>query len=1088
MTTPSSASRVVWQDPRELSAGFRPAGDEFTPDVAQAVAELRSRHGLDGAAPAPSAIDAFRREVKDLLPGVNRRGFFQLTGAAAVFALTGCYGKHPDTIVGHADQPDGTTIGNATWYSTTLRASGWPVPVMVKCYDGRPIKIEGNPDHPLTRGRADARTQAALLDLYDPDRIQTGPEKRQDDRYVPTGWDALDTAVGTALKTGGVGLITGPIDGPASSKVVREFLAACEGRAVHGECLAWPRTRAPEGLAAAAVLVGFGGDPLAQWPVEDLVAFGAFRKLRGTAATADCGQLIAVEAVMSQTGACADVRVRCHPDQLAAAAWQVAARLAKLLNDGDTAALAAKAIAVELPKVGTADAADFIAERLAAAKKAGRKGLISIAADAGAELRAAAAAIDRLLGNTPTLQPRDDRRQEALRQLLARCAAGEIATLIISGVNPAYLLGHDAIAMQALATVKTLVVLDDRFTETARRAHWVAPTLHDLESWGDANGSRDGRHLTVQQPCIQPLWNARAWGESLMAFAVAAGIAPRSFTQRTVAGDGKAVAVISRQPLYAPAAKGVQSWAAYVRKTWTGEVARLAGTAADNETTFWQAALARGVVVLPARHGDAESPLPAAATTAPAAARPLALVLTPSRALGADGRTLNNPWLQELPDPVSKVTWDNYLAISPVYAAEHGLREDDVVQLSVGTRRLRLPVHVQEGQHPAVVETFLGWGREPGCAGAVADLGIQHGFSINAWPLTGDAADIRIEATGERYQLAVAQGHQRMEGRDLAREDVLELHQRDPGGVKRRTRHAAWEKGSDGKPAGRLSAFGASHQSPGHKWGMAIDLSLCTGCNACVVACNAENNVPVVGRDEVRKGRIMHWMRVDRYYSSVGGDQLDVEVLHQPVMCQQCDHAPCEEVCPAMATVHNDEGQNIMVYNRCIGTRYCSNNCPYKVRRFNWYEYSKYRAGPINSGEPVGRILKNVVTDGRTSSQAELTQAPLQLLLNPEVTVRSRGVMEKCNFCLQRTRAIREREKAQNRRLPDGAVTSACAQTCPTDAIVFGDLNDPESAVSRLAAQVHGYKLLDAELNTRPSVTYLAKIRNRPVLESDHVL
>jgi molybdopterin-containing oxidoreductase family iron-sulfur binding subunit len=254
-----------------------------------------------------------------------------------------------------------------------------------------------------------------------------------------------------------------------------------------------------------------------------------------------------------------------------------------------------------------------------------------------------------------------------------------------------------------------------------------------------------------------------------------------------------------------------------------------------------------------------------------------------------------------------------------------------------------------------------------------------------------------------------------------------------------------------------------------------------------VVACNAENNIPVVGRDEVRNGREMHWIRIDRYYASAGddSDMLDVEVIQQPMLCQHCGNAPCEEVCPAMATMHDDQGINVMVYNRCIGTRYCSNNCPYKVRRFNWYEYSKYRFGPQGSGDSFGRIVKNVVSSGATSSQAELSKHPLEMALNPEVTARSRGVMEKCNFCLQRTREVREIEKSENRRIRDGEVTTACAQTCPTRAITFGDLNDPDSAVVRSGTQAHGYKVLDPVLNTRPAVTYLAKIRNRPATEAE---
>jgi len=468
-------------------------------------------------------------------------------------------------------------------------------------------------------------------------------------------------------------------------------------------------------------------------------------------------------------------------------------------------------------------------------------------------------------------------------------------------------------------------------------------------------------------------------------------------------------------------------------------------------------------------------------------------VISPSRIMG-DGTWLNNAWLQELPDPVSKVTWDNYLAMAFSDIQRLGLAPNDVVELKLGSVSVKLPVHVQEGQHPGTLQTFSGWGRARDCAGEIANAGLDPNFSVDVKPLlaagtNGISGVATINKTGETYVLANVQGHNRMHGRDIALDDVLDLHREDPGGKKRHHHRALWGAGTDGKDHGRLSVFGKSHDYVGHKWGMSVDLGSCFGCNACVVACNAENNIPVVGRDEVRRGREMHWLRIDRYYSSAQDDQdmLDVDVIQQPVMCQQCDNAPCEEACPAMATMHNDEGINVMVYNRCIGTRYCSNNCPYKVRRFNWYEYGKYRFGPQGSGDAFGRIAKNLITGGATSSQAELSKHPLEMALNPEVTVRSRGVMEKCNFCLQRTRDIREREKTTNHAIRDGEITTACAQTCPTKAITFGDLNDEQSAVNAQIKQAHGYKLLDEVLNTRPAVTYLAKIRNRPAMAAELV-
>ena len=1114
-----AAPRVQWRDPAERSGVVGGArSDEFEPEVARALAALRSAHGQTNAScqPAgntPAELDVLREELHAVLPGVNRRSFMQLTGAAAVFSLAGCYKKHPDVIVPYAEQPEGRTIGNAVWYSSTLRDGGRPLSVMVKTYDGRPIKIEGNPDHPLTRGKADARTQAALLNLYDPDRLQDGPKQRTAKGFADVSWKDLDAAVGAALRSGKVGLVTGPIDGPARRRLVDELRQVLGERLVHGiaDSTAEPRFAGSRGpltsrVDRAALLLTIGADFIANASVAEQVEFGDFRRLKGTGETADCGQLITFESVMSQTGLLADVRVRCAPDRLAWAAWGIAAHVAKALGQTLPAGIAealdrvaaGKPLgdALGLRQVEKIDAIVFAGERLLAVKKAGRFSLIHggapiVTGDQNASyLYGAVQWLNGALGNDGVTVEASAAETAAVgavsaSAVLESAARGEISTLIIVDVNPLHTLAGYPRPQDLLKEVKLVVALADRLHETANLAHFVAPTLHGLESWGDAE-SRAGV-FSIQQPCIQPLWDARCAEESLMAFVVAGGIALPTFKQPVVACDPKhpPLSVASAKPLWIAAAHGVQSWHDYVRTTWITAVKPRLKSAADDRA-FWQAALARGVVTVPVA---AKAPAPYAMPAGAPGLQPFktdgsfTLVRTASRTM-ADGTWLNNAWLQELPDPVSKITWDNYLAMSAKDAADKGITEHDVVTLTVGKASIKLPVHIQEGQHPGVLETFTGWGRDKDCAGQVANFGIEHGFSVNAW-LLGDIdarTPVSIEKTGVRYQLANMQGHGRMEGRDIAVDDVLELHRRDAGGELRKHHRELWAAGTDGKKAGRLSLFRAEHDYVGHKWGMSVDLSTCTGCNACVVACNAENNIPVVGRDEVRKGREMHWIRIDRYYASAGDDtdMLDVEAVNQPVMCQQCGNAPCEEVCPAMATMHNDEGVNVMVYNRCIGTRYCSNNCPYKVRRFNWYEYGKYRFGPQSSGEPLSRIANNVWTEHATSSQAELNRHPLELLLNPEVTVRSRGVMEKCNFCLQRTREVREREKATNRRAVDGEVKTACAQTCATGAITFGDLNEPDSAVNKAIATAHAYKLLDAELNTRPAVTYLARIRNRP--------
>ncbi len=1146
-TTAKMPTTKHWRDRAERSAGGgnapeRARSDEFAPEVARAMAALRAQHRLSNASCAPAGngpdeLAGLRAELGELLPAPSRRGFMQLTGAAAVFALAGCYKQHPDTLVPYLQQPEGTTIGKALYYSSTLRDSGHAVPVVVKTYDGRPIKIEGNPDHPLSRGRCDAITQAALLNLYDPDRVQDGPKQLTGGVAAPLAWADLDKAVGAALGSGGIGLLTAGGDGPANRALIDDFKAAFGDRVVHAVCDAgdpWERALRGGRLVwradRAALMVTLGGDFVGH-PAQGLAEqreFGDMRRLRAAGGQAEMGQLIAIEATLSQTGAVADLRVRTAPERIAWVGWAIAAQVAKALDKplpagvaealaalaatpfgrtaGDAAAAAAPArgmprgLALGLRTINGLDAVDYTAQRLLAVHKDGKASLVYPGATLGdgrhtVPTYQAAYFLNAILGNEGVTVDAGAAGASAftgasLEELRQALDQGRIATLLVVGCNPLHAAPFLA---PAFAKAKAIVVLDDRITESAAVATHFAPTLHGLESWGDAE-ARAGIY-SLQQPAIMPLWDCRAAQESLMAFALAAGAAPAAFKQPVAKADAGLLSAASRSPLWQAAANGVQSWQAFVKAVWLATVKPAAKVAAD-ERSFWTGALARGVVEIKAERSAAAYAVSRVELVPLAGKGGFALAVRPSRTVG-DGSWLNNPWLQELPDPISKICWDNYLALAPSDAAKLGLAQNDVVSVSVANGAdsvaLKLPLHLQEGQQPGVLETFSGWGRALGRAGAVADLGIENGFSVSAVHLALAAAkpgaQVAVTRTGATYHLACAQGHQRMDGREIVIDDVLELHRADPGAKRRRASSEQWERGADGKPGGRLNLTGQSEEYPARKWGMSVDLGTCIGCNACVVACSAENNVPVVGRDEVRKQRLMHWIRIDRYYSDApgarspgaeGDDELDVEVAFMPVMCQQCGQAPCEEVCPAMATVHNDEGINHMVYNRCIGTRYCSNNCPYKVRRFNWYEYSKFRAGPVGSESPLLRIVKNVKTDLSTSSQAELARHPLEMLLNPEVTVRSRGVMEKCNFCLQRTREVREREKASGRRIRDGAVTTACAQTCPTQAIVFGDLNDPEAAVNAGAAAEHGYKLLDDELNTRPAVTYLAKVRNRP--------
>jgi len=1156
-------SKKVWKDLGELSGA--PAQDEFAPEVAQALAQLRASHGLsnvscqsEGNQPGnvPLAIaadaDAFRDELHQALPGVNRRGFLQLTGAAAVFALAGCWHKDPDTLVPYAQQPEGTTLGKPVWWSSVLRDSGRAVPLLVKTYDGRPIKLEGNPDSPINsgnvvRGALDLRSQAALLNLYDPDRQQAGPIQRSGGQIAALGWDKLDAEVGQLLASGSIALVTGGTDGVATKLLLDLFVSAFGGRvrhvaydafapdaAVAAREAAFGKDQAKPAvlhLERAAVIVTLGSDILGggHTGLAEQVAFGDFRRLRGAGAAADMGQLIAFEPTLSQTGTLADVRVRASLAEVERVAWA----LAKELGGDVPAALLGQTPKLNPVVDGTAqkDPIAYTAERLRAVKAAGKHSLVYVGGathcgDASRGLHLAANLINSLLGNEGvTVEtasvPASAVTPSASGTLQAITAADVV---ILVGANPAISLPG---AAAALAKAKAVIVLADRADESFQAAAtaYLAPSLHGLESWGDAEPAAGV--YALQQPCIHPLWDCRGAEQSLIAFAVAAlgAQAPKPFTAEKAPADPKLVAVCSRKVLWQPQAAGVRNWHDFVQTAWLAVVKPQVGAIGDDRA-FWNAALAKGVVVAQPAVAVAGVAFNAGAlaTVKPAAQTgDVQLVISASRTM-RDGAGANNAWLQEIPDPVSRITWDNYLAISPADAERFGVGRhrydvgsvdrNPVVELTVGGQTVKLAVHVQEGQHPGTVECFFGWGRAG--AGKVAEgAGVDQDGGVNAFMLLAadrsawGFANVSVKPTGAQYKLACTQGHNTMDGREIVIDNDLDTFR--AGKHADHTPHKMWENGNDGHPgaAGRLSMWQSTHVYPGRRWGMTIDMTTCIGCQACVVACSAENNVPVVGRDEVRKGREMHWIRIDRYFSSrVWGDHgttpaagqtsgdamfgapspdalLDIDTAYQPMLCQQCGHAPCEEVCPAMATMHNEEGLNIQVYNRCIGTRYCSNNCPYKVRRFNFYEYSKYRAGPVGSAAPFDRVVKNLTTEMTTSSSAELTRAPLMMVLNPAVSVRSKGVMEKCNFCVQRTRDVRENEKATGRKYDDkqvGAITTACAQTCPTGAITFGDINDPESKVNQVAAgSPHGYKLLDKELNTRPSVIYLQRIRNRPV-------
>jgi MoCo/4Fe-4S cofactor protein with predicted Tat translocation signal len=971
-SSPDDGSRTQpWRslEEREALAQGRPDPNEFAP-----------------GASAPPA-------------GMERRHFLGLLGASAALATAvACDRKARREVVPYTRRPEGGIPGVAEYYASAYAEGRHVHSVLVKTREGRPIHISGNDEHPRVRGGASPRTIAQVLSLYDPDRLR-GPRIEGRDASWDEALDRVSKAL-AAAKAGGKGvlLVTGASASPTRNALIQDFKKAVPTL----QHLAWEAapdateeaSRALFGgsyapvaeLDRADLIVSFGADFMAGDPAA-IAAFAKGRYERGEHGN----RLWVLEGALSLTGSRADQRIPVAPSHLALLAFALAQALAKK-GFSLPAGIALPALKAE----GVSDAAwQALVSDLA---KAGRKAAVLCGPELPAEAHEAVALLNAMLGSeavayqpmVPLATPEDVKKaQKDLEE-------GRTGTVILWGVNPAY--AASGAFKAALAKAGERILIGQHATETAALCSVVLAEHHWLESWGDF---AEPGLLTLQQPTIGALYDTKQGEDILLLLAKAQGA--------SLPGD----------------------YHTYLKARWEREV-QPKGSPVTFER-FFQAALHDGVLPVasgasrPALNGQLFSDA-AQRAVAPKASG-LELVLHPSRTV-YDGRDGNNGWLQELPDPVTKGTWGNPLAVSYAEARSLDLKDGHRVTLTVEGQSLTLPVVVQPGQAAGVLSLALGYGRETGS--------VAKGVGVNAYALLKEGSGLRsgvilAKASGSE-DLPVTQGHHRMEGRDLVR--ALNLaqaarlpHEKHPH--EHPTLYAQQTKGE-------------------HLWGMVIDLASCVGCSSCVVACQSENNTPVVGPEQVAKGREMHWIRVDRYYE---GEPENPKVVHQPMMCQQCDHAPCENVCPVNATTHSPDGLNQMTYNRCVGTRYCANNCPYKVRRFNFLEY--------------------------TATKTE----PESLVYNPEVTVRPRGVMEKCTFCVQRIQDGRMRAKGENRPLKDGEIQPACAVSCPSQAIVFGDLKDPQSRVSQLAASGRGYRVLE-ELGVRPAVTYLADVRN-PALEGD---
>ncbi|MCC7243210.1 MAG: 4Fe-4S dicluster domain-containing protein, partial [Acidobacteria bacterium] len=972
----------------------------------------------------------------------NRRGFL----AAAGFGLAGatmasCSRAPIEEAIPLLVQPEAITPGRASFYSSTCAGCSAGCGLIVKSRDGRPIKLEGNPDHPVSRGGVCALGQASILGLYDSQRLGAPTREGQ-----PVSWEDADRDIVQALdrvrqQGGAVRVLTGTLTSPTTRVWIGSFLRTfTDARHVSYDALsasavldAHEQTHGARVLPRyrfdrAEVIVGVDADFLGTWisPVEYTAGYRSGRVLDGD--TARLSYHVQVESRMSLTGAKADHRLVVAPADAGLVLAHLADRVARLAGT-----VSATAVDMSGPSPVEPAVLDEVAARLWAARA---RGLVVCGVEDPA-LQIVCNTINHTLGaygttidvDRPSFQRAGSDRD--LEALLGEIAKGTVAALVIAGVNPVYELPGGAELAEQLKKLPLVISLADHVDETSSVARYVCPDSHFLESWGDAEPVAG--LVSVTQPLINAMGGTRPFIESLAAWSGTPGSAY-----------------------------------ALLRESWTQAIhpRRLNDVPFDE---FWDRAVHDGFVEVQPAAAESRPFVMAASASAPALPRvpegAMALVLYPKVAM-LDGRGAQNPWLHELPDPISKVTWDNYACLSPAAAARLGVIEGDVVRVETGAEggqvsAIDLPVYLQPGQHDTVVAIALGYGRMgterfatvgPQWFEARPTVGDDGRVGRNVAPfarwsggtLRHSGAPARLSKTGRRRALAVTQSHHSIDvpanlapaggrRRPIVHETTLAAYQQDP------------TAGSHGGHESEADLWPPDHQYPGHRWKMVIDLTACTGCSACVIACQAENNVAVVGRDEVMRHREMHWMRIDRYYA----DRTDggVDVLHQPMLCQHCENASCETVCPVLATVHSEEGLNQQVYNRCVGTRYCANNCAYKVRRFNWFHYAREDR------------LQN-------------------LALNPDVVVRSRGVMEKCSFCVQRIENAKLEAKRLGEVMAPDAVQTACQQTCPAQAIVFGDANNPDSRVARLMKDPRHYRVLE-DLNVGPSVGYLTLVRNR---------
>ncbi len=992
---------------------------------------------LDELADTPAFRDwverRFPQSMRELLDeGIDRRRFLHLMAASLGLAgLSGCR-REEAHILPYTKPPEEVLPGLPNYYATAMPRPGRAVAVLVESHEGRPTKVEGNPKHPDSKGTTDQFAQASILDLYDPDRYS--PVLKGGEASTWQAFEAFATDHFAAIrgrKGRGLYFLTEDAASPSLDRLREQIHTAMPEARWHvhepinhanaqaGAVLAFGQpVVARARLERAEVVVTLDCDFLGVDEDGGRHLLGFAEARRGVSPAGVSNRLYVVESRLSITGGMADHRLRMASSHVQDYTLALARAIVRGSKEGQALESALERIPVAAPSSDSSQAKTagaWIDEVAADLKAHSGRGVILAGRRQPPLVHALVHAMNEALGNLgKTVEFHSLPAAQGVGTLVELAQAigkGQVETLVILGGNPAYDAPVDLDFKGLLKQVKTTIRLGLHVDETSTGAAWHLPAAHYLESWGDAR-TGDGTIVPIQ-PLIEPLFGGRTALEVISRLAGFETTAPYEIVRQTFR---KASAV-----------KEAEFEGAWRRFLHNGLLAGSALPVAKTVLNWAVIAAAAAVVKAPAARLSAEH---------------LELVLDRDAKLD-DGRYANNGWLQELPDPVSKLTWDNAAVFSPTTARALGVATGDVVRLELAGRSLEIVALVLPGHADYSVFAALGYGREK--AGRVGRSVGSNAYTLRTTASPDVALGLKVSKTGKTYPLACTQDHFRMDGRDLIREEPL------TGPV------AAPEPESPGLMITPPALTGEQ------QWGMVIDLNTCTGCSACVVACQSENNIPIVGKDQVARGREMHWIRLDRYYK---GDESDPILVHQPVACMQCENAPCEVVCPVNATVHSEEGLNVQVYSRCIGTRYCLNNCPYKVRRFNYFNYNE---------RPLDQLYLGPLTEKGVSE-------PLKLQKNPDVTVRIRGVMEKCTYCIQRI----ERGKIGARvaagssgrtAVPDGTIEPACAQACPARAIVFGDQADPKSRVSELKTNPRNYSLL-GELNTAPRTTYLARLRN----------